>query len=136
MSTVPQLKIIIKLEKKTGSRNLANNENRAPPLPTAPPHPRPTAQDSHPNSPNMVKTELKGQSQPRKTVLCVWTPSSEASLQERRPENTAVKGRSVGSGGRDAGTRRASEPLQVCDGAPPRGILSGAPCPTHYTQAS
>lgn len=37
LSTVPQLKIIIKLEKKTGSRKLANNENRAPPLPTAPP---------------------------------------------------------------------------------------------------
>lgn len=77
MSTVPQLKIIIKLEKKTGNRKLANNENRAPPLPTVPPtH---AIQDSHPNSPNMVQKEFEGQLQPRKRVLCVWTPGSEES---------------------------------------------------------
>lgn len=134
MSTVPQLKIIIKLEKKTGSRKLANDENRAPPLPTLPlTH---AIQDSHPNSPNMVQKEFEGQLQPRKTVLCVWTPGSEESLQEDGLRTLLWKAGLWALAERTQGPGGHQNPSRTTMGLDLEACFLGAPCPIHYTQAS
>ena len=136
MSTVPQLKIIIKLEKKTGSRKLANNENRAPPLPTAPPthaiQPR-----THTQTPQTRwKKSLKANCSPEKQ-------SSVSGLQVLR--NLCRK-----DGLRTllckAGLWALAEGTQGPGGhqnpsrTPMRLHLEAsfleAPCPSHYTQGS
>ena len=128
--------IIIKLEKRSWSRKLANNENRAPPLPTAPPthtlQPR-----THTQTPQTWwKQSLKANRSPEKQ-------SSVSGLQVLRHLyrkdglrtllwKAGLWALAKGMQGR-GGHQNPSRPAM---GLHLEASFLGAPCPTHYTQAS